>query len=70
MARPRLYDHEVVLNRWRDGAKLPELAAWAKVSRDSIMDVIVNARKRGDPRAVRRYHVEYWRERERAGAEQ
>lgn len=54
MSRPRIYDHDAVLTRWQRGETEHAIAAVLDIPRGSVSTIIFQARRRGDPRAVRR----------------
>ncbi|MBX6426834.1 MAG: hypothetical protein IRZ09_13035 [Variibacter sp.] len=63
MSRPRTCDHEAVLDLWCAGLTLREIAAAVGARVGTVTGVIIRARRRGDPRALRRYHPELYRPR-------
>ena len=50
----RRLDHDAILDRWLAGWRTNELADFAETSTETIYDLLMAHRRRGDPRAVRR----------------
>ena len=57
MARPRLHDHEVVLNMLAGGMRATEIAARIGATPAQIHGITERARRKGDPRAVKKRDV-------------
>jgi beta-galactosidase GanA len=54
----RRYDHDAVLDMWARGKSAPEIAAELGISNwKRAGEIVVDARNRGDPRAVSRKHA-------------
>lgn len=50
----RRLDHDAILDRWQEGWRAHDLARFAGTTPETIYDLLMAHRRRGDPRAIRR----------------
>jgi len=50
----RNLDHDAILDRWQAGWRAEDIARFAHTTAETIYDLLMNYRRRGDPRALRR----------------